>query len=527
MVVEQLCGSRPRGEAPPKKGKGGDGGGKSKAASGKERSKGAFATKKGGDGKGLHKSQSFERRRRLKYKSGADSGRSAQSGDEEEDEKPQKDGVDEEEAHLAETHDNRFVHLRAQLSAALLRSQREISQTRCEVCSHQLRHPFRLLGCRHLVCALCAESTVRYWDECPVCDNTTSHAREDVLHAMVLKQREEDYWRNSRDTRPVGQREGASQDAAWQSRLEIALKERERSCRAVLHFGCDVDPPKNDRIRITWFLHLVNGECSRGAKCDIDPGVHIFDRVTIHHSPSATNPLNADEMTVARPTDAKLGYALSLETKQRGSPRGDAVCCDLTVHWAAELGLAPLEIKGVAPANQLPNFRKWIVVQLPMQQGRATLKSAAPIVYGDGLKPQPSGWVCYQSGKEARVYVGARSFGRAAPGEKRAEATGHNKPALGKSTPASSPRSEGEHADKLLTLAPLKQHALGRLADVQRELAIAASAGVPLAEVSQRVGEVAAMEAKILGMSLDASKPEASKRRGSLGDRRGSLQGDK
>ena len=42
------------------------------------------------------------------------------------------------------------------------RSQRELSQTRCDFCSFQLRQPYRMLGCRHVVCRLCAESTVLY-----------------------------------------------------------------------------------------------------------------------------------------------------------------------------------------------------------------------------------------------------------------------------------------------------------------------------------------------------------------------------
>ena len=51
-----------------------------------------------------------------------------------------------------------------------------------------------------------------------------------------------------------------------------------------------------------------------------------------------------------------------------------------------------------------------------------------------------------------------------------AEPTGHNKPVPPTgATPKTTPRSEGDKAEKLLTLAPLEQNALGRLADVQRE----------------------------------------------------------
>ena len=95
--------------------------------------------------------------------------------------------------------------MHAQLSAALLRAQRELSQTRCDQCQQQLRQPHRMLGCRHVICGLCAESTIRYWDECPFCGITTHTSRGDPCHAMVLRQREAD-WERLQVRWMIGQR---------------------------------------------------------------------------------------------------------------------------------------------------------------------------------------------------------------------------------------------------------------------------------------------------------------------------------
>ena len=111
MAQENLKGSRPRNEAFRKPSVGDKGkAGKSYGKDGRPKS--ADKGKPGGKS-GLNKSNSFPRRNKLKR--AHNSGRSDQSGDEEEDDTA-KTGVDEEEAHLAETHDNRFVHLRAQVA---------------------------------------------------------------------------------------------------------------------------------------------------------------------------------------------------------------------------------------------------------------------------------------------------------------------------------------------------------------------------------------------------------------------------
>lgn len=199
-----------------------------------------------------------------------------------------------------------------------------------------------------------------------------------------------------------------------------AVQERERSCRVVLQYGCEVQLIENERNRVNWYLRVKGDGLLRGAKCDFDPRSHLIERIAIRSSPSPAHWLHAEDIVLCSSNSDEFGYCLSFEPKQRSSPRGDSsMCCDFTIHWNSELGLSPIEIKAVAPSSMLPHFRRWLVVQFPVRQGRTTQwKAVPPIVYGDGVKLFSSGWVCYLSGKEARVYVGPRVYGRAALGTK-------------------------------------------------------------------------------------------------------------
>lgn len=66
-------------------------------------------------------------------------------------------------------YDDRFFKLRAKVSAALLRRQKELAQIVCSLCNNLLLQPRRLQRCRHVLCALCTERSILYHQECPVC----------------------------------------------------------------------------------------------------------------------------------------------------------------------------------------------------------------------------------------------------------------------------------------------------------------------------------------------------------------------
>ncbi|KAL1523371.1 hypothetical protein AB1Y20_018315 [Prymnesium parvum] len=89
---------------------------------------------------------------------------------------------------------NRFATIRSNLALALRRNQKELSkQSTCSRCSHFFVKPSRFILCRHVLCQLCVEQTVRYFRECPICfqaltsDDFTADPYQDESHARVME----------------------------------------------------------------------------------------------------------------------------------------------------------------------------------------------------------------------------------------------------------------------------------------------------------------------------------------------------
>ena len=115
------------------------------------------------------------------------------------------------------------------------------------------------------------------------------------------------------------------------------------------------------------------------------------------------------------------------------------------------------------------------------------MQAAPPVIFGDGERTVGSGWVLYSTGMQARTIVGPRSFGRSAVSHTAAAAgdASASRQSEANQLPIRGP-SEAGKAPPPLALAPLLPNAVGRVADVQRTLAMAASHGTPLAEVARR-----------------------------------------
>jgi len=492
---------------------------------------------------------------------------------------------DEEARHAAaQADDTRFFHLRAQLSSALVRAQRELSQTRCDLCSLQLRQPHRMLGCRHVLCQMCVEASVMYWDECPCCSTTTHATYEDPLHEKVLRLRE-DVWSalngvkvGKVNGRARGRESHVSTDA-WFARLEIAQRERRQSRRLVVMYGCEIVQTKSNTSKAVWYVKLVGtsfkddlAEASNAkalkagdkfekedveeaqkmlkpadnplkeegfeappsktlkflkpvdkpvkedhdeaqptkAATDTEAG-KVIEEVTINTQPHS--PITPDDCTLAYPGDEALGFTAH---RTISASRTEPLHCDILITWEAGLLLPPLKIRAVTPKAQVQRdlaFKRWIVVQLPPTTTRQ-LRLPPCVEYGDGVNCFTSGWIIFQTSKDMRCYFGPRKFGRVMPsaspsvtprcalGDRSSDPTGprsrSQSPIASKQatpissphmTPAGTPRNADEISgeDPTLCLAPLPRHALGRIADVQKEISVAASLGTPLSDVAQKV----------------------------------------
>jgi hypothetical protein len=55
------------------------------------------------------------------------------------------------------------------MAAYLSRRSAELQQVGCDLCGSAALQPTRLVACRHLLCGVCAEATIRYFAHCPVC----------------------------------------------------------------------------------------------------------------------------------------------------------------------------------------------------------------------------------------------------------------------------------------------------------------------------------------------------------------------
>lgn len=222
--------------------------------------------------------------------------------------------------------------------------------------------------------------------------------------------------------------------------------------------------------------------------------------VTINTAPGVLA-MSADAF-LERANDPRLGYTAR---RTVSSSRGEAACCDVIVEWDPVLGIAPVKIRAVTPRGQKnASFKRWLVVQLPPPQKRL-LRLPTFVEYGDGVTCHPSGWLVFATGKDVRVHVGARTFGRTAPGvspcsqlqpsPRAASRKGTKAPIASPRAPPLSPASSSSSLAAsrddanltgitTLTLARLERNALGSIADVQRQLAIAAVAGTPLNQVA-------------------------------------------
>lgn len=99
--------------------------------------------------------------------------------------------------------------------------------------------------------------------------------------------------------------------------------------------------------------------------------------------------------------------------------------CHMTVNWAPEVGVAPLEIRHKIGRVVVGRFARRIVVQFPpdlpvLREG----SMATPTTYAERRAKELSGWVYYTDvatakavGASARVIVGAASGGSKSCGD--------------------------------------------------------------------------------------------------------------
>ena len=378
------------------------------------------------------------------------------------------EGAEEQEE---DDYDDRFAAVRGRLAKALLRRQRELCETLCGLCKSPLLQPTRLLKCRHALCALCVERSIFYHRECPVCMVACGPPMMDVEHDAAMR------------LRMATLRDEPLMVTAWRAKLSDHITERRTSLRLVLEYGSTLVSTAEStprRCRANLFIALlkaVGGELAHRGDEYRAPSLgqlpeSVIQQVVLNFNPDSSN--GDDECTACLSSPSKQTAERVDYTWGRHMRRGAA--CHFTVHWAADLGVAPLEIRHKLGRVPTGTFVRRIVVQLPdtlpvLQKEKC--RFAAPVTYAERRGKEASGWVTYLSREHAKtVGTSARvTIGAAAPPISASSANLTVAPAAMAATRLAIAGAEANAAVALR---------IGSIGESQIHLALAASHGAPL-----------------------------------------------
>ena len=372
--------------------------------------------------------------------------------------------------------DDRFAVLRGKLSKALQRRQKEIMQTLCSLCQSLLLDPTRLTRCRHVLCRLCVERSIFYHRECPVCATPCGPPETDAEHDAVMRLRMRRTFRNE----PV-------MSTVWKARLEEQQLDRRTSMRVVLEYG-SILASDSKRTKATMFVGVLKDArgtpVHRGEDCVQTHGATIAQLI---HCVSCDYHPSSDEDTLMmlnepnNTSDERFGYTFT-------RPMSAGSTCHMTVHWASEIGVAPLEIRHKLGRVPVGRFTRRIVVQFPtelpvLREGAAT---TTPTSFAERRSKELSGWVHYTDaatakavGASARVLVGAWSGGSKACGDL-ILTSGNIKEARMAITSAESNRAAVEY--------------VGMIGEANLALCLAASEGLPLKSATAKADAIAPLK---------------------------------
>ena len=176
------------------------------------------------------------------------------------------------------------------------------------------------------------------------------------------------------------------------SRL-AARQDRYKSCRAVFRFGCNfelkpaaaaggggvryqvggpagggapTEKGAGDKVKATWYVTQL-GAVTRGRDCEIDPGdAPLLQSVLIHSAQAKKKEL--ENAAIPEPTDAQLGYTSS----RTADDYRDLRAAYITLVWRGDLGMAPTQIRVIAPSGaDGVSFCHFVGISLPTGHARA------------------------------------------------------------------------------------------------------------------------------------------------------------
>lgn len=402
--------------------------------------------------------------------------------------------------------DDRFTALRGSLSRALLGRQTELMSTVCSLCASAVLEPSRLSNCRHVLCGLCVERTIMYHRECPVCFTECGPPEHDKALDLVMRLR-----MDSLKQTPIP-------TVVWRARLDEQVEERRKTLRLVLDFGTILAGP-GKRTSVTCFVGIrKDGDGSlirRGDLCqqqlDAETPESIISKVVFDRNPGSKDE-KAEELFMTaitspvKSTPSLAGYATSFSMS-----RGSYV--HITVHWSAQIGVAPLEIRhqiGRVPSGR---WQRTLVVQLApelpvLREGSI----ATPVRYQERRGKEVSGWIYYHDalqckavGSNARVAMGPANCNSL---KSLGEFTLNDKHFKEMCQALSSPVSE-----------EAAKNCLGSIGQANFCLCLAASKGLEMAQATSLIEQASSAEARSPSPAAAQDSPQATPSEGTSDDR--------
>jgi len=250
------------------------------------------------------------------------------------------------------------------------------------------------------------------------------------------------------------------------ARLDVMLREKERCNRVVLEFSSEGAMVDGGRTELIFFIQIVPSpegtEVIRGSHCPISLDGHkVVDYVTINCTPTKPAPVAGEKGYLDAPSSPTHGFCVQSASKK----------CHITLHWAHELWMAPLQVRYTAHGST--PFRRRIAVQLSPdvtaagKRGPGNDDGGAPLVYGEDAS-QSSGWVTYLPGLS-----GARAQGTILISSRKVKEA--------KAASAQSSELASRWMDRLAEdTEHVVDEAIGHVRDVQQMLVLGANAMTPL-----------------------------------------------
>eukprot|EP00929_Paragymnodinium_shiwhaense_P120954 TRINITY_DN9303_c0_g1_i1.p1 TRINITY_DN9303_c0_g1~~TRINITY_DN9303_c0_g1_i1.p1 ORF type:complete len:1211 (+),score=127.57 TRINITY_DN9303_c0_g1_i1:324-3635(+) len=257
------------------------------------------------------------------------------------------------------------------------RQSEEDSQEDCDVCKKVLINPARLVNCRCAICACCAEETIMYFKQCPVCSSKVATKKNGSPECAGTQT-----WHNLVKSFGESDSNRREEVEAQEALLADFVKQRKKASRLVLKYGSKRDDGCQKK---SWTTYV------KVTKAEGDASMDAIQKVDFNINPSYSKP-------TATAKDMKgLGFSFEY-SMAREYP------CFMTVHFRPNTGIPKLSLNFWVQPDK--NASKNIVIDISpdVTAGKSNTKEIQLDV-----EPPQDVWIKFPDGKPSLEYPGNAS----------------------------------------------------------------------------------------------------------------------